>query len=188
MERTYEDTIRYQELLLGLPVGTLVSVVSAIRALGRPVQGSTVQIRTVETYNHPPPGCLVYVYPGHASVSLSLRASPRIFDTKPSDVYGAGAYASVRPMAGVSALAETLTAFAADLEERAKLRERVRYRLPTEIARRDADVAHARNVAVGVRALIPRMLAGELPAVTPAPKKARGPAFVNMDEEEDDDA
>lgn len=188
MERTYEDTIRDQELLLGLPVGTLVSVVSAIRALGRPVQVSTVQIRTVETYNPPPPGCLVYVHPGLASVSLSLRASPRIFDTKPSDVYGAGAYASVRPMAGVGALAEILTAFAADLEERAKLRERVRYRLPTEIAKRDVDVDNARTVAVGVRALIPRLLAGELPAVTPTPEKAHEPVPSDLDAEEDDDA
>jgi hypothetical protein len=188
MERTYEDTIRDQELLLGLPVGTLVSVVSAIRALGHPVLGATAQIRTVETYNHPPQGCFVYVHPGLASVTLSLRARERNYEVKPSDVYAAGAYASLSPMAGMAALAELLTGFAADLEERAKLRGRIRYRIPSEIARRDADVVDARNAAEGVRAIIPRMLAGELPAVTPTPKKARGPAFANMDEEEDDDA
>lgn len=77
-------------------------------------------------------------------------------------MFAAAYQARLRPGAGLPALADIVEGFAADLEARALLRARTRYRRDTEIRRRDADVADARRVVEAVRAIIPALRAGEL--------------------------
>lgn len=121
-----------------------------------------VHLRLHETYAPSPTRSRIYIHPGVVGIHLNLCGHPRLSGSKPSDVFAASFSASLRPGAGLSALAEVVEGFAADLEERAKLRARIRYRLDTEIRRRDVDVAGAKRVAEAVRAIIPALRAGEL--------------------------
>lgn len=162
MESPYETTIRDHECILGIPEGTLRTLTRVIRALGKPVGGAVVHIRLHETYASPPPRDAVYIHPGVAGLHISLRGHQHFSGSKPSDVYDAAFYARLRPGAGLSALADIVEGFAADLEGRAKRRARIRYRLPAEIRRRDADVADARRVVEALRAILPSLRAGEL--------------------------
>ena len=162
MERTYEDTIRDQEVTLGVPPGPLGTLTRVRRPRAGPVRGAMVHLRLHETYAPSPTRSRIYIHPGIAGIHLNLCGHLRFSGSKPSDVFAASFSASLRPGAGLPALAGVVEGFAADLEARALLRARIRYRRDTEIRRRDADVADARRVVEAVRAIIPALRAGEL--------------------------